>query len=244
MIEVTDKALIFDMDGVLVDVTGSYREAILATVEHFTGGRLSHEEIQAMKNRGGFNNDWELSWNLARQNGVEVPYPEVVEVFQRLYRGRNNDGLLLNERWLPLDGVLERLAGRYRLAIFTGRLHEEAEFALHRFAPALRFEPVVGMDDVERQKPDPEGLKKICAALGAGSPTDLLYVGDSIDDCRAAAATQVGFIGVAAQAMPYREELASRFLREGARVVISDVNALEEALQMRNAECGVRNKEP
>ena len=32
--------LIFDMDGVLVDVTESYRETIARTVEHFTGRRL------------------------------------------------------------------------------------------------------------------------------------------------------------------------------------------------------------
>ncbi len=30
--------LVFDMDGVLVDVTESYRETIQRTVEHFTGG--------------------------------------------------------------------------------------------------------------------------------------------------------------------------------------------------------------
>ena len=29
--------LVFDMDGVLVDVTESYRETIVRTVEHFTG---------------------------------------------------------------------------------------------------------------------------------------------------------------------------------------------------------------
>ena len=32
--------LVFDMDGVLVDVTDSYREAIAQTVEHFTGFRF------------------------------------------------------------------------------------------------------------------------------------------------------------------------------------------------------------
>ncbi len=234
--------LIFDMDGVLVDVTGSYREAILATVEHFTGRRLSHEEIQTMKNRGGFNNDWELSLSLIRRQGTEVPYQQVVEAFQRLYLGQNHDGLLLNERWLPRDGVLERLAGRHRLAIFTGRLHEEAEFALRRFAPALRFDPLVGMDDVERQKPDPEGLEKISAAVGAGNPGELLYVGDSIDDCRAAAAAGVRFVGVAARSLAYRAELAANFLREGGLAVIADVNALEEVVDsLRIAECGLRN---
>ena len=37
----TEPVLVFDMDGVLVDVTESYREAIAQTVEHFTGARIS-----------------------------------------------------------------------------------------------------------------------------------------------------------------------------------------------------------
>ncbi len=36
--------LIFDMDGVLVDVTESYRAAIQATVKHFTGNDLSRSD--------------------------------------------------------------------------------------------------------------------------------------------------------------------------------------------------------
>ncbi len=38
--------LVFDMDGVLVDVNESYREAIAQTVEHFTGSKPSREQIQ------------------------------------------------------------------------------------------------------------------------------------------------------------------------------------------------------
>ena len=54
--------LVFDMDGVLVEVTESYRAAIQQTVLHFSGGEPSREEIQEWKNRGGgWNDDWKLS---------------------------------------------------------------------------------------------------------------------------------------------------------------------------------------
>ncbi len=218
--------LVFDMDGVLVDVTGSYREAIRATVEHFTGRQPNHEEIQERKNRGGFNNDWELSWTMIRELGREAPYKEVVEVFQRLFVGEEHNGLIQNERWLPRAGLLERLAPRYRLAIFTGRLRREAEFTLRRFVPGLRFDPLVAMDDVERQKPDPEGLDKIRAACG----DDLLYVGDSIDDCRAAAAADVRFVGVVAPGLPYRETLTKHFQQAGAAAIIPHIDELEKIL--------------
>ena len=222
----TLSVLIFDMDGVLVDVTGSYREAIIATVAHFTGQRPTHDEIQDWKNRAGYNNDWELSRAMVRQRGREAAYQEVVDVFQRLFVGQNHNGLILQERWLPRNGLLERLATRYRLAIFTGRLRREAEFTLRRFIPTLRFDPLVGMEDVQRQKPNPEGLLKIRAACGE----DLLYVGDSIDDCHAASAAGVRFVGVAAPGLPYREMLARHFRSGGALAVIPDVNQLEEVL--------------
>jgi len=39
--------LVFDMDGVLVDVTESYRETIARTVERFTGHPITREKIMA-----------------------------------------------------------------------------------------------------------------------------------------------------------------------------------------------------
>ena len=49
--------IVFDMDGVLVDVSQSYRETIRETVRHFGGPDVSHERIQDYKNSGGWNND-------------------------------------------------------------------------------------------------------------------------------------------------------------------------------------------
>ena len=53
--------LVFDMDGVLVDVAESYRETIVQTVKHFSGQMISRELIQDYKSQGGWNNDWALS---------------------------------------------------------------------------------------------------------------------------------------------------------------------------------------
>ena len=71
--------MVFDMDCVLVDVTESYRETIVLTVEHFTGKRISRDEIQDYKNAGGWNNDWMLSQKICRDFGIEIPYATIVE---------------------------------------------------------------------------------------------------------------------------------------------------------------------
>ena len=79
--------IIFDMDGVLVDVRESYRETICVTVEHFTSKQISRELIQEYKHQGGWNNDWSLSQKIAADLGTDVPYREVVEYFQKVFLG-------------------------------------------------------------------------------------------------------------------------------------------------------------
>src|SRR5262249_2731382 len=140
--------LIFDMDGVLVDVSESYRQTIQQTVEHFTGKSVTRENIQEWKNRGGWNDDWALSTAMIRDQGVEADYNSVVHYFQSIFHGDGSDGLILRERWIAREGLLERLNENFQLALFTGRIRWEAELTLNRFAPRLRFEPIVGAGDV------------------------------------------------------------------------------------------------
>jgi HAD superfamily hydrolase (TIGR01548 family) len=221
--------IIFDMDGVLVDVNASYREAIRATVKHFTGYEPSHHEIQDWKNRGGWNDDWQLSTRMIQEHGGNTPYPEVVDYFQQLFHGNGDDALILREEWLAADGLFDRLAEQHHLAVFTGRLRWEANVTLNRFHPD-RFDPVVGADDVVRSKPDPEGLHKICASLAHGK---CWYVGDTVDDARASSAARIPFVGIAARANPRYDELVQLLRAEGAVAVLDDINSLEAAIAHR-----------
>src|SRR5947199_1079779 len=106
------------MDGVLVEVSESYREAIRETVRHFTGELVSHDLIQDFKNAGGWNNDWLLSHKLIRDRGKNVEYADVVEYFNTVFFGEHGNGLIQREKWMPEDGMLEHLGTRARLAIF------------------------------------------------------------------------------------------------------------------------------
>ena len=221
------RLLILDMDGVLVDVTESYRQTIIETVRHFTGVAITHTEIQAAKNRGGSNNDWDLSLELVREHGGAPERGEVITAFQRIYLGANNDGLIARERWLPRDHLLERLSARFRLALFTGRERWEAEFTLSKFAPGIRFDPIVGMEDVQFEKPNPEGLLKIVEQV---QPSERFYVGDVMDDCLAARAAAVPFIGVVSPQNPLAAELEALFRKGGAQAVVPDINELERVL--------------
>ena len=221
----TKPLLIFDMDGVLVDVTESYRETIARTVARFTGVEIPRAQIQDYKNQGGFNDDWELTHHIIREAGVDAPFEGVRECFQRVFLGNGGDGLILRERWMARPGALEKLSERFRLAIFTGRPREEADITLNRFAGGLAFDPVVGMHDVEKRKPHPEGLLKIVGGDGAGPA---YYIGDSVDDARCARAAGVPFIGIAAPSNPAYLDLVFLFQEEKAYAIVDDINYLEE----------------
>jgi HAD superfamily phosphatase len=223
--------IVFDMDGVLVDVSDSYRETICQTVRHFTGQSIRRALVQEYKNRGGFNNDWLLSQTICRDLGVEVDYQTVVDRFNEIFFGDLSSGvptgLMRHERWLPGDGLLEELARRHGLAVFTGRLREEAYITLRRFGHAGTFRPVIGADDVAEGKPNPEGLLKIQRAYPA---EQFVYVGDTVDDARASRLAQVPFVGIAHPQTYNRDQLVELFRREQAHVIIDDVNQLPEAL--------------
>jgi HAD superfamily phosphatase len=217
--------LVFDMDGVLVDVTESYRETIAQTVEHFTGAKLSNEKIQDYKNQGGWNDDWKLSHHIVAAAGVPAAFDEVKAYFQSIFLGSGSDGLMQRERWVAKPGALERLNHAFRFAVFTGRPKEDARLTLDRFAPELLFDPIIGMYDVERHKPDPEGLLRI---LQENSGSTVFYVGDTVDDARAARAACVPFIGIAAPSNPLYIDLVFLFQEEGAYAIVDDINYLEE----------------
>ncbi len=69
--------VVLDIDGVLVDVSNSYRRATVTAVEEVYGERIDRAVVQSFKNAGGFNNDWDVTsaialWVLAREAGLEL----------------------------------------------------------------------------------------------------------------------------------------------------------------------------
>ena len=224
-------AIVFDMDGVLVDPERSYRQTVVETVAYFSGNgqsRVTLGEIEDYKYEGGYNNDWLLTERILVDRGIRIDYSTIVERFNQIFFGSNHDGLILEEQWLVEDGLLERLAATHQLAVFTGRLDFEAALTLNRFAPHIEFAPRVCTDHVENPKPAPDGLFAIRKAL---PDTQLIYIGDTVDDARPSRLAGVPFIGVAKHNHLRRAGLIQLFEQEGAAAVIENVNEIEGAIE-------------
>jgi HAD superfamily phosphatase len=218
--------IIFDVDGVLVDVHGSFHRSILDTVRHFTGRRFTYAHIQQWKRRSGYNDDWRLSTDWVNSLGRNVEYEHVKRVFQKIYWGTNGTrGNVWRERWLVQPRRLARWAERAELALFTGRTRRELRHTLEHFGVTKLFPRVVTMDDVDHLKPHPEGLLRL---LKGADPSEALYLGDNLDDALASRRAGVPFLGVLRHGSEAHRVRAAQLRRHGARIILHSTNELEK----------------
>ncbi len=191
-------SIIFDVDGVLVDVSNSYRQAIMRTVQYFTGKDISQEEINEIKKIPGFNNDWDVSYALSKgirtslkneRNSGE--YSRMKEYFQKIYLGE----LIENETPLISKETLEELKNRgIRLGIVTSRPRKEALFILRKFniSPEyIREKNIIALEDCEEEKPSPKPLILARENLGVRNP---IFIGDTESDRLSARRAGIRFV--------------------------------------------------
>lgn len=225
-------ALLFDMDGPLVDTANSYRAAIAQTARILLARygkapqvleQVTPAAIERLKRKGGLNNDWDCTHALIAELGGTVPYDQVVETFQAIYWGDDGDGLLAGEPFLVDAQLRARIAARLRTGIVTGRPRAEALETLRRNHAHDLWPPelVVAMEDGPN-KPAPDGIRHLMSVLGVAASATA-YVGDSVDDMRAAKAAGVWAIGVLPATAQWNDGLCERLAEAGADVVFASV---------------------
>ena len=182
------KAVLFDIDGTMVDSVGAYLEVARGAAEAF-GFEVTEEHVHRALATGS--NFWkgvvppgrsdedaivkELSMHAARE------WPRVLKEFGKMFAG--------------LAETLDALkALGIKLGIVSGARPEVLD--LLRTAGLLdHFEAIVLGSDVSKSKPDPEGLFKCLRQLNV-SPAEAVYVGDSPVDIQASRAAGVRVVGV------------------------------------------------
>src|SRR5262249_90894 len=188
--------LIFDVDGVLVDVRDTYWRSAVETIRYLTGKRVTHEELHHWKSKPGNNDDWRMVARWATALGRRTSYKEARKAFEQFYWGSNGrTGNVLREKIIVTPRQIQLWAARYELNLFTGRNRKEFSFTFEKWPGTRHFRTIVTMDDVKKMKPDPEGLHKI---LRGRDPASALYLGDNIDDALAARAAGVPFAAIIA----------------------------------------------
>jgi HAD superfamily hydrolase (TIGR01548 family) len=217
------QALLFDMDGVLADVSRSFRACIVATARSF-GIDVSADQVREAKMAGDANDDWLLTWRLVRDGGGSATVADVTARFEALYQGIDGaPGLRRHETLLAPVTLLAELGRRLPMAVVTGRPRADALRFLREQGVEDLFPVVVTRDDAPL-KPSPEPLRSALRQLGVERAW---MIGDTPDDLRAARAAGVLPIGILA---PGETDEAGLFAA-GASRVLATLSQIQEVLR-------------
>jgi HAD superfamily hydrolase (TIGR01548 family) len=219
------QAMIFDMDGVLADVSNSFRQAILNTARHF-GAPATPADIKEIKAKGDANNDWIVSQRLLAKYNIDIPLEEVTQRFEYYYQGgEGQSGLKFTETLIPPRKFLADLASSYPMAIVTGRPRVDSDWFLAHADIAEFFQTAICMEDGPL-KPRPEPVLAALKALGV--ETGWMF-GDTPDDIVSACKAGLVAIGSAAPCDDF--ETAQDLLTScGAAAVVRTVDQIVEFL--------------
>ncbi|WP_071190334.1 TIGR01548 family HAD-type hydrolase [Trichormus sp. NMC-1] len=252
MTKQTNTIVVFDIDGVIRDVGGSYRRALADTVEHFTDQayRPTPVDIDNLKSEGIWNNDWEASqefiYRYLETQGqnraqLQLDYEIIVTYFQTRYRGTDSEnwnGYICNEPLLAQPSYFQQLTqSGICWGFFSGATRGSATYVLEKRL-GLQSPVLIAMEDAPG-KPDPTGLFATISVLENGldqKPT-VVYVGDTVADMYTVEKARnldnsrtwlaVGVLPPHVQeTAPRRDAYAETLIQAGANIVLSNVQEL------------------
>lgn len=201
MSETKFETLLLDMDGVLAEVSQSYRAAIIKTCHAYGAISVTHDTVTEWKIRGEANDDWKLSHDLIKEdpNGrKDITLHEVTETFERFYQGDGEvSGLFSLETLIPSRDTLLELRQRSQpgIGIVTGRPRVDCMKFLKDHGLEDLVDATYCMEDGP-SKPDPFPVLKVCQLLGVEPGPSVVLVGDTPDDMKATVSAGCSGVGV------------------------------------------------
>jgi HAD superfamily hydrolase (TIGR01509 family) len=187
------EAVVFDLDGVLVDSEGAWGEVRREyTLER--GGRWPEDAQRAMMGMSS------VEWSRYMQEVLGVNAPperisrEVAERVADLYRKR-----------LPLISgareAVERLASRWPLGLASSANRELIDLALDLGGLSAHFKVTVSSEEVTRGKPEPDVYLEAARRLSV-APESSAAIEDSHNGILAAAAASMRVIAIPNREFP------------------------------------------
>jgi len=183
------KAVLFDMDGVIVDSEPLHVAAFQATLKRY-GHDLSEDQYKkhfaGKTDEAGFKHYFDFI-------NETVELSAIMDEKARAYLELAADQLV------SYPGVIEFInelaMQKVPLALVTGSLRAEAEITLKTFNIDRYFSVVIAAEDISHSKPSPEGYLKASTALGV-EPSDCVVIEDAPSGVKAALAAGMRCLAV------------------------------------------------
>jgi len=169
------KCIVFDMDGTLTQTNQLIYDSFNYIAQKYARRTYSIPEITAMFGPP----EEEALLAIVRPEQVD----SVMKDYLSFYRTHHNQ---LARMYPGMENILSSIKERGKmLAVFTGKGTPTTTITLQEFHIEKYFDYVVTGNDVVKRKPSSEGLFKIMKHF-ALQPDEILMVGDSVSDVKAA----------------------------------------------------------
>lgn len=165
-------AIIWDMDGVLLDTENLHPIIESQTAKHF-GVEISPEEITRRYLGVHLKTEFE---DIFKRHGKQIPHEEVRKIRDRLLLKNLSKEIKLTPKVME---VLEKLSQEYKLAIVSNAERVIWQEHLKNLGLAKYFQLIILGDDVQNPKPHPEPFLKAAHELGI-KPEDIIVIEDSV----------------------------------------------------------------
>ncbi len=212
-----DKAVIFDMDGVLVDNSKVHDETWQLMCKKY-GKPESAEKVKHIF--GGTNKVF-----VEELLGITEPekVKAIAEEKEALYREVFRKTIKAPEGLLPL--LFELRKNNYRLAVGTSGPKENLDFVLDSLMIRHFFDVLVDESKVSKGKPDPEIYLKVSEELGI-HPSRCVVIEDSIFGLEAAKAAGMKAIAITTSFSADRLQSAAFIIHSFNELSINKINEL------------------
>jgi HAD superfamily hydrolase (TIGR01509 family) len=173
-------AILFDMDGVLIDSLDSWWQALNDALRKFKHQEITREEF--------ITTYWghDLKENLKRLK----LNPEVAP-FCNITYGNHIDSIRI---YPDTKKTLQKLTA-YKKAIITNTPMDCTRQILNKFNIGQYFETIITSDDVRKAKPHPDIVFVACEHLGV-NPSTVFLVGDTDSDVKAGRSVGCTVVGL------------------------------------------------
>lgn len=178
--KIKPSAILFDMDGVLVDSLDSWWKCLNQALKAFNHKEISKDEFI------------KIYWGHDLRDNLDKMQlePEIGNFCNTIY-GEHVDAVNI---YTDTKGTLQKLK-MYKKAIITNTPRDCAKQILKKFDIETCFSHLITSDDVRKAKPDPEIIFKACEHLDV-SPKTVLLIGDTESDVMAGKAAGCTVVGI------------------------------------------------
>lgn len=179
------KAIIFDLDGVLIDSLDR---------QHFIFNELRKKyKLKEFTKEEFKNKMWGSSLKVNAKNYFEKQdFEKFHKVYNDLVRKHVDKGKLFSDTKKVLEAIKKN---NIKIGLVTNTTRDRAINDLKFNNIQDYFETVVSGDDVEKPKPFPDPILKACEALKV-EPDETIYVGDTKTDFKAGKSAGCFFVGM------------------------------------------------